>query len=225
MQHFAIYDMDKTITRAPTWTPFLLHAARMIAPWRLAMLPAAGVAALGYAAGGLDRAALKEATQRLVIGPAMRPERLAPAIDSFADAILAHGCHAAALAQIAADRAAGCRLVIATASFRFYAAAIADRLGIADVIATESLHDDAGRVIARIDGENCYGPAKLRRIEAWLAGQGIARGDAHIRFYSDHASDAPVLDWADEAVAANPHAPLRKLAEARGWRIADWGAA
>ena len=43
-----------------------------------------------------------------------------------------------------------------------------------------------------------------------------------IRFYSDHVSDAPVLEWADEPVAVNAHGPLRTLAKARGWPIVDW---
>jgi phosphoserine phosphatase len=77
-------------------------------------------------------------------------------------------------------------------------------------------------MVPRITGENCYGPAKLRMIEAWLAAEGIAREKAHIRFYSDHVSDAPTLDWADEAFAVNPHGPLRAMAVGRGWTIFDW---
>ena len=46
---------------------------------------------------------------------------------------------------------------------------------------------------------------------------------AHVRFYSDHASDAPVLLWSDEPVAVNPHDRLRRLAVTRGWRVEDWG--
>ncbi len=224
MQHFAIYDMDKTITRSPTWTPFLVDAARGLAPWRLALMPLAGGAGLAYAAGALDRARLKEMSQWLMIGAAVSPDRLAPVVARFADRIADRECHAGARAQIAADHADGCQLVMATASFRFYASAIADRLGIHDVIATESRYADDGRLLARIDDENCYGAAKLRRIEQWLAGQGVARSDAHVRFYSDHVSDAPVLEWADEAVAVNPHPPLREMAKARGWRVIDWGA-
>ncbi|HLL31270.1 MAG TPA: HAD-IB family hydrolase, partial [Allosphingosinicella sp.] len=30
----AIYDMDRTITRRATYTPFLIHAATRLAPWR-----------------------------------------------------------------------------------------------------------------------------------------------------------------------------------------------
>ena len=124
--------------------------------------------------------------------------------------------------RIAADKAEGYRLVMATASYAFYARAIAERLGFDDAIATESEHDPAGALTPRISGENVYGAAKLRAVEAWMAREGIARSDADIRFYSDHVSDAPVLAWADEPFAVNAHGPLRALAKAKGWPILDW---
>jgi phosphoserine phosphatase len=110
---------------------------------------------------------------------------------------------------------------MATASYRFYAREIADRLGFDDCIGTNSILGLDDRVHARIDGENCYGPAKLKMVEDWLAKSGLIR--AHVRFYSDHASDAPVFEWSDEPVAVNPHARLASLANERGWRIEDWG--
>src|SRR3546814_7560257 len=74
-----------------------------------------------------------------------------------------------------------------------------------DVIATNSIIGLDARIMARIDGENCYGPAKLRMILAWMVAEGIERENAQIRFYSDHVSDAPVMEWADEPFAVNPH--------------------
>jgi hypothetical protein len=35
----AIYDMDKTITRRATYTPFLVHACARLAPWRIVLSP------------------------------------------------------------------------------------------------------------------------------------------------------------------------------------------
>ena len=35
----AIYDMDRTVTRRATYTPFLIHCALRRAPWRLLLLP------------------------------------------------------------------------------------------------------------------------------------------------------------------------------------------
>lgn len=222
MSPLAIYDMDKTITHAPTWVTFLISAAQEQAPWRLTLLPVAGAAALAYGMRLIDRTALKQVAQRLLLGHTLTPAQAARAAAGFADRIAHSGVFAGARAQIAADRAAGYRLVMATASYRFYAAAIAERLGFDTVIATESRIGADGGVLARIEGENCYGAAKLAMIEGWMRAEGIARADARIRFYSDHVSDAPTLAWADEPFAVNAHGPLRKLARARGWPIVDW---
>jgi len=222
MQLLAIYDMDKTITRAPTWTPFLIHAARARAPWRLALLPAAGIAGVGYTLGLVGRARLKEISQRLMLGNSLSPAAMAALADEFADRIAAAGVLDAARARIASDRAEGYRIVMATASHGYYAVAIAARLGIGDVIATGAKRDAQGRVLAKLEGENCYGAAKLRMILDWLSREGIERGGAHIRAYSDHVSDAPMLEWADEAFAVNAHGPLTALAKAKGWAEFDW---
>ena len=222
MTRLAIYDMDRTITHAPTWTPFLLSSARRHAPWRLLLLPAVVFAMLGYTARLVDRSGLKQTMQRLLLGGRLAPEAVDAAATAFADRIVASGVFSGARAQIAADRAAGYRLVMATASYRFYAAAIATRLGFDDVIATESEFDEAGWLGAKMMGDNVYGPAKLRAIQAWFTAHAIDRGQAHVRFYSDHVSDAPALEWADEPFAVNAHGPLRALARKRGWPILDW---
>jgi HAD superfamily phosphoserine phosphatase-like hydrolase len=146
---------------------------------------------------------------------------LKPLIDGFARKTVANNDRPGARDAIARDKAAGRRVVMATASYRLYALAIADALGFDDCIGTNSVIGLDSRVHAKIDGENCYGPAKLTMIKAWLAAEGVQR--AHVRFYSDHASDAPVFEWADEPVAVNPHDRLRKLASERGWPVEDWG--
>ena len=222
MNRLAIYDMDKTITRDPTWTAFLIHAARARAPWRLALLPLAGIAGLGYGLKLIGRARLKEISQRLLVGKALAPEEMTAVAEAFADEVTTSGVLDGARARIAADRAEGYRLVLATASHGYYAAAIGARLGFGDVVATGAKRDDQGRVLASLEGQNCYGAAKLRMVEAWLAREGIARGEALVRAYSDHVSDAPLLDWADEAFAVNAHGPLRALAAAKGWPLLEW---
>jgi HAD superfamily hydrolase (TIGR01490 family) len=220
MQRLAIYDMDKTITRSPTWMPFLRAWARR-RPWRLAALAASVAPAALYLGKRIDRARLKEMTQRLVMGRGAAAVAVERAAGRFAANIVTGKIWDDARARIAADRAAGYRVVMATASYDFYVRPIAAALGITDVIATPSTLEH-GRLLPRIAGENCYGDAKLRMIEAWMAHEGIARGDAHVRFYSDHVSDAPTLDWADEAFAVNPHAPLLALAKDKGWDVLRW---
>ena len=217
----AIYDMDRTVTRRATYTPFLLYCAWRLEPWRLLLLPVVAGSMLAYVAKIIDRGRLKEINHRLLLGDKRLPALLKPLIDGFAAKTVAGNVRPGALAAIARDKAQGRRVVMATASYRLYAAAIADVLGFDDCIGTNSIIGLDERVHARIDGNNCYGPAKLVMVEAWLDEQGIERGQ--VRFYSDHASDAPVFEWADEAVAVNPHDRLRRMAEARGWPVEDWG--
>ena len=221
MTDLAIYDMDRTVTRRATYTPFLLHCALRRAPWRLIFLPVVALSMLFYVLKLIDRGTLKEINHALLLGRSIDPRDLAPLVESFAESTLATNIRPGARAAIARDKAEGRRIVMATASYRLYAAAIAQRLGFDDVIGTNSLIGLDARIRSRIDGENCYADAKLRMITDWLDREGLER--AHVRFYSDHASDAPVLLWSDEPVAVNPHARLARLAARRGWRIEDWG--
>ena len=220
MTDLAIYDMDRTLTRHATYTPFLLHCAARRAPWRLLALPLVAGSMLLYLAKVIDRGRLKEINHRLLLGRETHPEVLGPLVKSFAQATLRTNIRPGARAAIARDKAEGRRVVMATASYRFYALGIAEALGFDDTIGTDTILGIDERVHAKIDGQNCYGPAKLAMIEAWLEREHIER--AHVRFYSDHASDAPVFEWADEAVAVNPHDRLRRLAGERGWAVEDW---
>ncbi len=221
MTDFAIYDMDRPVTRRATYTPFLLHCALRRAPWRLLLLPLVSASMIACAVKLIDRARLKEINHHLLLGSKRHPAELKPLVESFAAATLANNVRPGARDAIARDKADGRHVVMATASYRFYAREIAERLGFDECIGTNSILGLDERVHAKIDGQNCYGPAKLSMVEEWLAKSGLERG--HVRFYSDHASDAPVFEWSDEPVAVNPHNKLVRLAQARGWRVEDWG--
>jgi HAD superfamily hydrolase (TIGR01490 family) len=223
MSDLAVYDMDRTVTRRATYTLFLLHCAVHRAQWRLLFLPLVAVSMLSYVLRLIDRAKLKEINHRLMLGRTIHPRDLKPLVESFADKQLATNIRPGARAAIARDKAESRRLVLATASYRLYADAIAERLGFDDVIGTGSIIGLDDRVHAKIAGENCYGPAKMRMIADWVEASGLRGTRGHVRFYSDHVSDQPAFEWADEAVAVNPHGKLQRLAKARGWTIEDWG--
>lgn len=222
IHRLAIYDMDRTITRSGTYTPFLLHVATRMAPWRLVLAPLVPLVMLAYVVRLISRRRLKEINQALMIGHRVRRSTLTPHIESFAREVMARNVRPGALAQIRQDKAEGYTLVLATASYRLYVEAIARHLGFDAVIATDHLGQDIDYVRARIAGENCYDAAKLGMIQAWMASRNIARPEASIRAYSDHVSDAPMLRYADEAFAANPHPPLARLAAKEGWQRRDW---
>lgn len=219
----AMYDMDRTITRSGTYSGFLMHVARRRQQWRLLLLPLVGLAGAAYSLRLIDRSRLKAINLRLLVGRRFRRAEIAPLAESYADRVVARGLHPAALEQIAADREAGYRLLLATASFHLYVDAIARRLGIDDVLATQlDEPEGTGHILARLAGDNCYGEAKFARIADWLAANEITRDRTHVRAYSDHVSDHPMLRFADEAVATTPSRGLKKLAPAMGWRVVDW---
>ncbi|MBO9580889.1 MAG: HAD-IB family hydrolase [Sphingobium sp.] len=214
--------MDKTITVRATYAAFLTHMAMSRAPWRLIFLPVVGLVMLGYMLRLLTRSRVKEINQGLLMGFHVRRADIMPAVEAYADKVVAENVRHEALARISADKAAGYTLVIASASYRLYVEPIARRLGFDAVIATDHFSQDIDYVRAKIAGENCYDVAKLRMIQAWLAAQGVDRANVHVRAYSDHVSDAPMLDYADEGFAANPHEQLAKLAQVKGWPILRW---
>lgn len=218
----AIYDMDKTVTRRATYNGFLMHMAWNKSPWRLFLSPLLLVGLSLFLLKIWDRGRLKQFSQRVLIGQRVPKERFARYLESHADLVVGKNVYPQLLARVAEEKAAGYRHIMATASYRLYVEAIAHRLGFDDVIATDLSTDSSGHIMARIDGHNCYDAAKLDLIKTWMAANGLERERCHIRAYSDHVSDAPLLAYADEAYATNPHEPLAEMARANGWEIIDW---
>jgi HAD superfamily hydrolase (TIGR01490 family) len=218
----AIYDMDKTITRRATYNGFLLHMALNKSPWRLLLAPFLPVGLALYALKIWDRSRLKQFSQILLIGRRVPRAHFAKYLESHADLVVGKNVYPQLLARVAEEKAAGYRHIMATASYRLYVEAIAKRLGFDDVIATDLSTDSSGHVLARINGHNCYDTAKLELVKGWMDRHGLERANCHIRAYSDHVSDAPLLNFADEPFATNPHGPLARLAETKGWPILDW---
>ncbi len=218
----AIYDLDRTVLATPTFTAFLLHSAFKTAPWRLLLLPLWLLAMLGHAAGLYGRNQLKPFGIRLMIGGRITTGRMAMLASSFADRVVPADVQPGAAAMIARDTAQGYRLLLATAAPQFYAEYLGNQLGFEAVLATRHHRDSAGNWLAAIDGTNCYGAEKLHRIQHWLTEQQIDRAQAHIRFYSDDISDAPALDFADEAFAVNAKGRFAAAAALNGWLITDF---
>ena len=80
----------------------------------------------------------------------------------------------------------------------------AQAFGIAHLVATESVMVD-GRPAGEIDGLPCYREHKPTRVEAWLAASGhppLSSFEASW-FYSDSASDLPLLHCVTSPVAAS----------------------
>src|SRR3546814_1632958 len=80
---------------------------------------------------------MKQAMHRIAIGRALPQREAARLADRFARRLIADGLYTESVALIERERAAGRRIVLASAAPRLYTAALARRLGIADVASSE----------------------------------------------------------------------------------------
>jgi HAD superfamily phosphoserine phosphatase-like hydrolase len=213
-----IFDLDRTITRFPTYTPFLLHAAQERAPWRLLLFPLILPFLLGYVLKLVNRKLLKQVMHSVMLGRHVPRADIECIAESFARKIESDGIFTDIGNIISTAQSSDERIMIATASHRFYVEAIARKIGIKEIIATGSVWQ--GEYLSpKIPGENCYADAKLRMIVAHFAEQKIERSRHHIIFYSDHISDLPSFEWSDEPIAKNASSALHALALERGWQM------
>lgn len=217
----AIYDLDRTVLRRPTFTLFLLWTAWREAQWRLLLLPALAALMIGYALRLYGRNRFKPAAIRLMLGASIAPARADRLAAAFAAWRVPRDVPPGAAACIFRDRAEGYCLLMATAAPEFYAGAIAEALGFDAIVATRHRRDADGNWLPLLNGENCYGAEKARRVTEWLD-VNVAGGAAHIRAYSDHPSDAPTFALANESWLVGRGRNLTRLAARRGWLTLDF---
>ena len=122
--------------------------------------------------------------------------------------------------HLAALRAAGHKIVLATTTPRDLIEGLTEALGFDDVIATSYEVDAEGRFSGRINGGFVWGLGKLRAVARWADEQGVDLADCHA--FSDSVFDTPLLSSVGFPHAVNPDPRLHLLAFARRWPIEHW---
>jgi putative phosphoserine phosphatase / 1-acylglycerol-3-phosphate O-acyltransferase len=111
-------------------------------------------------------------------------------------------------------RAAGRLPVLVSSAGEPVARAVAERLGIAHVVATPWAEEDGHYTGA---APPLRGPAKRDALRAWAASHDVDLG--HSWAYADRYADAVVLDAVGHPVAVNPDPALAAVAGLRGWPV------
>ncbi|MBC9249784.1 HAD family hydrolase [Pseudomonas alcaligenes] len=140
-------------------------------------------------------------------------------VGPFVEDVIEPIIYSDAMRCLAQHRAAGDRLLVISASAHFLVSAIAERLGIEEVLAidTEQQH---GCYSGKTRGVLTYREGKVTRLHEWLAAEGESLDGAH--FYSDSRNDLPLLALVPHPHAVNPDPTLRAHAEQAGWEILAW---
>ena len=181
------FDFDGTLTARDSFTAFLRWRTDGWR-WALGLLRLAPAAAIYLATR--DRGRLKATSVRVFLSGASRAalERQAAAFAADqADRLFRPD----ALDRWAAHRAAGDRLEIITASTEEGVAPFAAQLGADALIGSRLAWNADGRAGAGLDGPNCRGPEKVRRLKARF-GPEVEIGDA----YGDTSGDRDMLAMA-----------------------------
>lgn len=186
----AAFDFDGTLTRGDTLFPFLLHVA---GPFKfslklLTLLPTLTFYALGLMRN--DIAKIKVLRCFLVNMEMTTLQQLALA---FAEVKLPTLLRTEAMQRLAWHREQGHRCVVVSASLEIYLRPWASKVGFDDVLGSRLEPLDGGRTSGNLLGENCFGPEKMRRLEALL---GLREG--YILYaYGDSRGDKELLSAAD----------------------------
>ena len=218
MPVLALFDLDHTLLpfdSGMAWTQFLI---------RDGFLPAKAEGEYlayceQYVAGTLDIYAMR----RALMAPlrAVDAGRMQQWLCAF-ERELAPRVPASSLALVRQHQDAGHLCALVTATERFIAEPCARLLGLEHIVATEPVRDAEG-LTGEIDGLPCFREHKITRVEQWLRGHApstasLAAFEASW-FYSDSASDLPLLSAVTHPVAVRPDKLLHAHALAAGWVV------
>lgn len=120
---------------------------------------------------------------------------------------------------IAEHRANGDRILIISASGVHLVQAIAERIGVDEVLAID-LDIAHGVYSGKTKGVLTYREGKITRLLEWLDQEEENLEGAS--FYSDSRNDLPLLQKVDFPHVVNPDPVLREAAEKAGWPIHSW---
>jgi HAD superfamily hydrolase (TIGR01490 family) len=216
----ALFDLDHTLIpfdSGMAWTRFLVDVQ--------ALPPQAQAQYLDYChqyvAGTLDIHAMHRAS----VAPlrSFTPAQLAQWLRQF-EQEMGLRIPVAMKERVRRHRDEGHVCAIVSATTRFIAEPFARWFGIGHVVATEAQQVDE-MPSGEIEGLPCFRQHKVTRVQQWLASQGlpaIAAFEASW-FYSDSASDLPLLEAVSNPVAVHPDERLRAHALACDWPILEPG--
>ena len=216
MSGVAIFDLDRTLTRRGCFTPFILFVA-IRRPRRFLSFLRIILAVICSFGGFYRRDDVKLLMWQEVLGGLPREEAIALG-NTFAKVWIQNELRRQTKTNIKKHQEAGDRLILATAAMDIIADPIGRALGFDDIISTRTHWTAEDHISGNFDGRNCYGEEKLRRVKLILGDLSPSKTLA----YSDHITDLPVLLWAENGIAVNPHRPLRDAAGRHGLRIEDW---
>ncbi|MGQ0505502.1 MAG: HAD family hydrolase [Myxococcaceae bacterium] len=214
----AFFDLDKTLLAVNSGSLWIRREVREghLSRWRALQ---AGAYLASY---HLGFAVIEDALGRAVAALAGTPalplrERTRRFYEEEVRSLFRPG----ALGALREHRERGDQLVLLTTSSSYLAELVASELGLDAILSNEFEVDLNGAHTGRTVKPLCFGAGKLTHAVEYAANAGVPLSEC--AFYTDSASDLPVLEAVGRPVAVNPDRVLRREALRRGWPVVDWG--
>ena len=211
-----VFDLDGTITRYDTYVRFLLYVISR-KPLKLARLPLLSIDVLRHKLGSQTNSWLKKRFLRALLAGHDEQTINAWAL-SFSQNVISSGLYSDALACMKQHQASGAELVLLSASLDIYVEPLGEMLGFKNIICTRTTWDN-DVLGGELDGGNCYGETKLKRIHQWLEGRAASN---ILAAYGDHETDFPLLKIAQRGIVVNPDAKLTVKAKENQLELVNW---
>ena len=211
----AVFDLDQTLIRGDSFKRYLLftvkrNPASVLRGWYLPFTY------LMHVLGLRDNEWLKTRFLSALLAHRKRHDVYEEGRQFASE--LATEIRKAAIDKMQQHRQIGHYVVLATASPDFYVQAVGASLKFDEVVCTKSRWS-AKDTFAGLDGGNCYGEKKHRRVKEALTRLGDAVLTA---MYTDHRSDETLLAAAEAAYLVNPDNKTARTVCVAGMEVVDW---
>ena len=190
MEKLAIFDIDYTITRKETLMEFFKYLVSKDIK-NIKFLPRALYSGLMYGVKVYDEKRVKECFLKFIEN--IDEAELAKLTKSFYDEKVSKILYKDAVDMIKKLKKEGYMVVLISASPEFYVKEFYAIKEVDLIIGTKFTFED-GKFIRKMDGNNCKGKEKVRRLNKVLKEKNIKVDFKNSYMFSDSLSDKPLLD-------------------------------
>ncbi|SFC60106.1 HAD-IB family hydrolase [Clostridium uliginosum] len=190
MKKIAIFDIDYTITKRETLMEFFKYSIKKDFK-NIKFLPRALYCGIMYGIKRYDEKKVKEKFLKFIDGT--EEKELGYIVENFYKESLSNILYKDALKMIKKLKNEGFDIYLISASPEFYINKFYDIKEVDKVIGTKFSFED-GKFIRKMDGENCKGEEKVRRLKEFLEKENIDVDFKESYMFSDSLSDKPLLD-------------------------------
>ncbi|MBQ6819907.1 MAG: HAD-IB family hydrolase [Clostridium sp.] len=211
MDKLAIFDVDYTITRKETLMQLYKYALTKDIK-NVRFLPRAIYSGIMYSLGAYDEKQVKEKFLKFI--DKIDEKELSKLVKNFYNDVLEKILYKDAIYMIKKLKNEGYKVYLISASPEFYLNefyAIKE----VDMIIGTKFSIKEGKFIRKMDGANCKGEEKVRRLKEVLKKQGLSIDFKNSYMFSDSLSDKPLLD-----LVGNPY--LINFKKKTNYKILQW---